>query len=965
MTAPAQARTADRARHLRTTRLGARVGAVRRLEPPGVAPMPVAIVGIAGRFPGAATVEALWQDLMDGRESICRLEPGELRVAGVPQAHLDAPAYIRHAATVPGADRFDAGFFGLTGREAELTDPQHRLLIEACWRALEDAAIPGGGRIGVYASTGPGDYLTRHVLPSLGEPGPDLPPSARIGNDPGLLAGRVCHVLDLTGPAATIAAGCASALVAVDAACAALAAGRCDAALIAAAYLRLPHPSGYRHTDGGTLSRDGHTRPFDAAASGWVPGGGAAAVVLKPLADAVADHDRIYAVIRGLGVTNNGAGAISFAAPSPAAQATAITGALTAARIDPARIAFIEAHGSGTPLGDAVEVQALAAAYPGRLAAGCGLGSLKANIGHLDAAAGLAALIKTALVLDRQVIPPQINYHTPNPLLELEAAGLVIRDHPHTPTGGLDAAAVSAVGMGGTNAHAILTRAPAAAAPPGREHDRPVGLVVSARTADDLRQTAGELAAHLQAHPDTRLADLAHTLARRARWPAAARLTAATLPAARAQLCRLAAGHEILPGPPEPGPPASAASGRVISLPGHPLHPDRHWITPPGSRAAAPWPHPAPGAKARPTAHRDPNGLLEQVTNIYRARLGVTAVGPDDQLEDLGGSSITALEVADAIATHIGPVIGLAQLLRLGTPRAVAAELRTWPGGTMVDPVLTPLPSGTTGTPVWWLFPASGTTFAYHRIARHLELAAPAYAIAYPFDEPDPPVTLEQMAARCVAEIRAIAPSGPYRLAGYSLGAQLAVEAARQLEDDGETVTDITMIDGIPLSAYPPDAGEADYLRTAPLTLASFLGLPAPRRDATSMEEAVDLLRQPTWSAVTEQTIRRFLTMVVRAGTALSRAAGRPPGRPVSADLTLLAAGERRNPVYDLIGIKDVPAQAWREHTTGRLRVETLPGDHYTLYADPEHFGRLAAALDRIYGTGGAPMTSHPRQELT
>lgn len=261
------------------------------------------------------------------------------------------------------------------------------------------------------------------------------------------------------------------------------------------------------------------------------------------------------------------------------------------------------------------------------------------------------------------------------------------------------------------------------------------------------------------------------------------------------------------------------------------------------------------------------------------------------------------------------------------------------------------LREGAPGKEVFFLHPASGTVFCYHKLAQHTDFDLPAYAIGYPFEEEDPPHSLRDMAARCITEIRKIAPHGPYRLAGYSLGANLAVEAAHQLEQSGESVTDIVMIDGLPIEAYPRAFSTTDYLRAAPLTLAHFLGLPIPDGEPGTVDEAVALLRRPTWSRLTEETMRRFVTMVVRTGTALSSAARRPP---IRADITLLTATEPRNRVYDLVGIKDLPPETWQTYTTGRLTVVPLPGDHYTLYSDPDHFPYLAAALDRIYGDAAA-----------
>ncbi|RSM61931.1 polyketide synthase [Kibdelosporangium aridum] len=323
----------------------------------------IAIVGMAGRFPGADDVDGLWRLLLDGRDGVRELSPDDLREAGVPAELSATPGYIRFATEVSGAADFDAEFFGLTPAEAECTDPQHRLMMECAWRALEDGGTPATGRIGVFVSTESHTYLEQHLLPREQHTGPDLPYRLRLTNQPEFLATRLCYALGITGPAMSISTACSSSLVCVDTACTALIMRRCDVAIAGAAALRLPQASGYLYREGGTWSRDGRCRPFDASASGWIAGNGGGAVVLKRLADAVADRDRIYAVITGSGVNNDGADKISFAAPSTSAQIAVITAAIADAGVPSSDVGYVEAHGSGTVLGDPIEVTALAKAY--------------------------------------------------------------------------------------------------------------------------------------------------------------------------------------------------------------------------------------------------------------------------------------------------------------------------------------------------------------------------------------------------------------------------------------------------------------------------------------------------------------------------------------------------------------------------------------------------------------------------
>jgi 3-oxoacyl-(acyl-carrier-protein) synthase/thioesterase domain-containing protein len=897
----------------------------------------IAIVGMAGRFPDADSVAELWRLLLDGHEAVHQFDADELRTAGVPDRLLDDPAYIAAGTRLRSApEHFDAAFFGMTPADAAVTDPQHRLFLECAWRALEDAGMPASGKIGVFASAGEATYLAKNVLPQGNYDGSDLPHSVRLGNQNDFVATRVCYALDLRGPAVTVQTACSSALIGVDAACAALAIGRCDAALAGAVELRLPHPSGYLYTEGGIWSRDGHCRPFDAGASGWVAGNGGAVVVLKRLVDAVADRDRVYAVIRGIGVNNDGADKVSFAAPSTSAQIGVIEQALADAGIPAREVGYVEAHGSGTVLGDPIEVQALAKAYAnaGGVAPQCGLGSIKANVGHMGVAAGVAGLIKTALVLHHQVIPPQINLVEPNPLLGLDASGFVIHQEEHRPAAGITAAAVSSLGMGGTNTHIVLTPGPEPEPRRSVPVDQDYELRLSARNHDDLRVVARELADHLTSH-QLRIDDVAYTLARGRRVARETVVVRARTTEQAADLLRNFADDAgptptaAFTGQPEP------VDAVKIALPGYPLRPVRHWIEP-------------PAAMPVPDQHTAVSGdVLDAVVEVFRRRLGVASFGPDDDFEAAGGSSMTALEIVDDITDRIGPALTLGRFIQLRTPRRITEEIRTWPGGTLTDPVVLQLQEGPPGQEIFFIHAANGTVFCYQKFVLNTAFAKPVYGISYPFDDPHPPVSIADMAARYIAEIKKIAPRGPYRLAGYSLGANIALEMTHQLERAGDAVTDIVMVDGVPLDSYPRHFVEADYLRVAPITLAYLLGIGLPAADATTIDEALAMLRQPTWSSRTVATMRRFVERVVGAGLACATAHEPPP---VKAPLTLLSATDQHNPVYDAVGIRPLSPESWRQRTTGQVTIIPIPGNHYTIYSTPEGFAQLTAALDEIYG---------------
>ncbi|URL60061.1 amino acid adenylation domain-containing protein [Luteibacter flocculans] len=493
-------------------------GLVERMASAARAPgEPVAIIAMAGRFPGAPDVETFWDNLCAGRESIRFFAPDELDPA-VSQAERDEPGYVAARGVVDDADQFDAGFFGMSPREAELTDPQQRLFLELCWECMERAGyVPDGQTtpVGVFGGMHNATYYQKHISGR-----PDLIEKlgafqVMLGNEKDYLATRVAHKLNLTGPAISLNTACSTSLVAIAQAFDALRAGRCDMALAGGSSIACPPNSGYLAQEGSMLSPDGHTRTFDVDARGTVFSDGAAVVLLKRLSDAVRDGDTIHAVIRGAAVNNDGAVKASFTAPNAAGQAAVIAMALDDAGVSARDISYVETHGTATPLGDPIELEGLTKAFRRSTAdkGFCAIGSLKSNVGHLVMAAGAASVIKTALALSERRLPPSLHFRSPNPRLGLDDSPFVVNDTLRSwqTNGGPLRAGVSSFGVGGTNAHLVLEEAPERS--PSDAASGPQLLLLSARTPNALGQAAARLADHLAAHPDGNLADAAWTLA--------------------------------------------------------------------------------------------------------------------------------------------------------------------------------------------------------------------------------------------------------------------------------------------------------------------------------------------------------------------------------------------------------------------------------------------------------------------
>ncbi|MGA2188767.1 MAG: amino acid adenylation domain-containing protein [Steroidobacteraceae bacterium] len=486
----------------------------------------IAIVGMAGRFPGAGNIDEFWRNLCAGVESVTRFADSELEDSFSAEVR-GAPNFVKARPILENVDLFDAPFFGMHARETELTDPQHRLFLECSWEALEDAGYDPAtyaGSIGVFAGSSPNTYFLNNVCADR-RTIEEFTSNYQVGCYPMLLgsgadflATRVSYKLDLKGPGLTLQSACSTSLLAVAKACQSLLLYEADMALAGGVSITFPQKRGYQHLEGGMVSADGTCRPFDADASGTIFGSGAGVVLLKRLEDALTEGDHVYAVIRGSGVNNDGASKVGYTAPSVPGQAAVIEMALAAAGIDARSISYVECHGTATPMGDPIEVAGLTEAF--RSSTGdvqfCAIGSVKSNVGHLDAAAGVTGLIKTALALKHRQIPPTLHYKRPNPQIDFTQTPFFVNDklRAWTQGSGPRRAGVSAFGVGGTNVHLILEEAPrtALAARDAVASADAQLIVLSARSAAALDAARRNLAACLRGPKTHSLADIAYSL---------------------------------------------------------------------------------------------------------------------------------------------------------------------------------------------------------------------------------------------------------------------------------------------------------------------------------------------------------------------------------------------------------------------------------------------------------------------
>lgn len=511
----------------------------------------VAVVGMSCRFPGGNNLDAFWENIKNGVESISFFTQEELIAAGVNPRIVADPRYVKAAPILEDIDFFDADFFGFTPREAEAMDPQHRVFMETCWEALEDAGINPvtyAGKIGLFAGASMNTYLLNNLLPRRymiedANGIVDINDTAgfklMVASDKDFLPTRIAYKLNLTGPGINVQTACSTSLVAINMAYQALCHGECDMALAGGVSIKVPQKVGYLYQDGAIVSPDGHCRAFDAAAEGTIFGSGSGVVLLRPLGDALREKNHIYAVIKGASVNNDGATKVGYSAPSENGQAAVVAEALQMAGIEADSLSYVEAHGTGTPLGDPIEVAAMTQGLRTgtNKKAFCAIGSVKPNIGHLQIASGVAGFIKTVLMLHHKALPPTILHRHPNPGIDFENSPFFVSTELkpwETPEGSRRRAGVNSVGIGGTNAHTILEEAPVTQRQPYAD-PRPMHLLpLSAKNEQALRDLAARYLSFLQIRPDISMSDLCYT-ASTGRHPLSRRLAVVASDAAQLQ----------------------------------------------------------------------------------------------------------------------------------------------------------------------------------------------------------------------------------------------------------------------------------------------------------------------------------------------------------------------------------------------------------------------------------------------
>jgi 3-oxoacyl-(acyl-carrier-protein) synthase/thioesterase domain-containing protein/aryl carrier-like protein len=946
----------------------------------------IAVIGMAGRFPGARDVSELWSNLRRGVESVRWFSDEELLAAGEAEEALRDPAYVKARPVLQGFDEYDAAFFGHSPRDAAVMDPQHRIFFEAAWEALESAGYGGArpGPVGVFAACGMNAYLLHHLMKSREVMDSRSERQVRhLANDMNFLATRVSYELDLRGPSMNVQTACSSALVAVHVAAQSLLAGECDLALAGGTAISLPQDRGYFYEEGDVLSPDGRTRAFDARARGTLFGSGAGCVVLKRLADALAGGDEVLAVLLGSAINNDGSAKIGYLAPSAEGQARVVAEALAIAGVGPETISYVEAHGTGTLVGDAIEVDALTRAFQaGTVRRGsCAIGSVKPNIGHLGEAAGIAGLIKAVLALRHRELPPSLGYEAPNPAIDFPSTPFHVETELRAwQTDGPRRAGVTALGAGGTNAHVILEEAPPPA-PSGRSRSAEL-LVISAKTETALDAAANNLARHLREHPEQALADVAYTLQLgRQAFAHRRAIVCRDREGAVAALTAPSQGRGVA-GAEERGPGSDAVHlaerwltgagvdwrrlhegerRRRVPLPTYPFERRRFWIEP-DDRAPPARPERRPCAEIpsspRPSApYEAPRDAIErELAADVRELLGVGRAGVHDDFFAIGGGSLAAVQLFERIRRRYGVDLPLSTLFEAPTIARCAEILRAEIGSRAVDrprscwsSLVAMQPRGTR-RPFYCVAGMGGNLTNLRRLAILVGDDQPFYGLQPPGldGRHERLYRVEELGSHYVNEILALQPEGPFLLGGYSGGGVAAFEMACQLTRRGHDIAFLGLID-----SFSPCLPRRPYLDRAKIHAGrvaaegpGYLTDLALRRLAYERKEASRRVTRALGKVLPE----RYRYDNIEDAWMIAEGAYTPgtfPGR-----ATLFAA-ERPSAISLSTAVVVDEQHGWARFALGGVDVLPCPGDHTTLCEDPHVellAAKLRATLDRALG---------------
>lgn len=929
----------------------------------------IAIIGMSGRFPDADSVESLFENCLNGITSIKKYNDSELIDAGVKKEYLNDRDYVKYGAYVKDIDKFDNSFFKMTQIEANITDPQQRIFLKCAWESLENANYSPdkfNGKIGVFASASLSTYLINNVFKSDYYKDKDFDYSTLIGNDKDFLATRVSYKLGLSGPSISIQSGCSSSLVATHYACQSLINGESDIAIAGGVSLNVPEKSGYHYQDGSTFSKDGQVRPFDINATGMVKGNGCGVIVLKELSKAIEDHDYIYAVIDSSSVNNDGRTKVGYTAPSVAGQTEAIKHAINKSGIDINKIKYIETHGTGTKLGDPIEIRALSRAYNVDKEHKVAIGSIKANIGHLDAAAGIVGLIKTAMILNKGVIPKSINFESPNPQINFNELPFYLETKENIILNKSEKnyAAVSSFGIGGTNVHMILEDYKQEKEI--EDDNRSYVLPFSAKSESALHMQKENLKEFLKSHPDLNICDVAFSLCfGRSDFKCKDYLIASNVNEVIEQL----SGNKVCLNK-DSGLDKIAQQwiiGENISwetlfrgvnafrvpLPTYPFEEKSFWINP----SLKIYEKEISIDEINSKVSEDKlskDEIINEVVDIWSKDLDME-IKKDDDFFDIGGESLIALDIISDLNKRFGLNLQANILSEMPTPQLIGNyiyKLKNEYSVEGLENVSKIVSSDSSDKNLFLIHPAGGSTYCYNILSKYLDSHINIYAISFP-QKVSIDLEIKELAEIYIKQITQIQPTGELYIGGYSFGGNVALEIASQLKNK-RNVNKIFMIDSIVPEAYSKDVVDKDKcINNFPCVWNLLMGnvkeaeLLMNFYNKKDLDELIeDMKREGSISKkFSNKEIKRIFNTWVSNSKALSL-----QSRDIKVDsqIILFFAKEKMPQfMYEFTNLKSINYEEWSKYTSKDLIMFGIGGDHYSIMADKEKLKILASSLNQ------------------
>ncbi|MCM1635771.1 beta-ketoacyl synthase N-terminal-like domain-containing protein [Latilactobacillus sakei] len=917
----------------------------------------IAVIGIAGRYPEADTPDELFKNLIEGRNSLRKISPHELGRAGVSKEKIESGDFRAYGSKINGYKRFDNKFFNMTQLESELTDPQQRIFLECCYQALQDAGYGPTNikeKVGVFGSESRDTYLLNNLVPSDYYRPDHYDYPIILGNDVDSLATRVSYKLGLTGPSLSIQSGCSSSLVALNYAIHSVQTNECNMALVGGVSLTLPENGGYFYTKGSTFSNSGKVSPFDQAADGMVISSGCSIVIIKKLDDAIQDHDHIYGVIDGLGINNDGKQKIGYTAPSVKGQTEAIQMALEQAEITPSDVFYVETHGTGTKIGDPIEIRAISKNY-GQRNDSLRIGSIKANIGHLDAAAGITGLIKDLLILKYKIIPQQINYHEMNTNIDSNNNCIQV-DVNNKRLDGNDKhyLAFTSLGIGGTNVHGIVSEYKALNGGNSSVND-PVFIPITAVNEQYLNQLVIKIGRYVaEKLPD--IHDISYTLGSRveksnARIYLYARDNNEILQQIKSYLVKGESNYGIFPDGDkwiDSGKVSAAkklvCNGNRISLPYIHFLGEECWIEPESDLHKL-------KKEVTPNSHED---MLSMVKSIWQRNMG-QAVSDDDEFTKIGGESLVAVSIIGELSSRLNLELDPNMIQNYNTPRKIADFLIL--GGNpseiaidMGNVVL--IHEGNSPTQLFLIHPAGGSLFCYEKLLANLKTNITVWGISFPRTI-SAETTIQDLAPVYAKQIeKLISNESEVIVGGYSFGGNEALAVADVLKHHHVSVNEAVLIDSIVPEAYSTvNLTKKDYIDRFPQIWKFITGDASDGKFCKNvflnLDEAIrwGRIQGIVSDKLPDAIVKRMFQVWTSNHKVLSNQVLK---KKQSINITLLYADEKLpENLYSFTSMKPYEPNEWAKYCQSISTIH-LKGNHYTIFGDPKKLLNLKKEFQKI-----------------